>query len=943
MFAFNLQANNKKPINHSVIQHEHIEVIHQQNHTDTSPLFFIIIAVIIGALTRFILQKSALPFTVALLIIGFGLGALGRINYFDIYEIGSSQIDLSFLDKSIQWAANIDPHLLLYVFLPILIFEAAFAMDVHVFKKTFANATIMAVPGILVAIVLSAAFVVGLNYFNIGLGKWNWTIALLFGAVISATDPVAVVSILKTLGASKKLGTLIEGESLLNDGTAIVIFMVIYLGLTGDGIDGSPIVEFLRVSFGGIAIGLLIGWIIIQWIKKVFNDMFVEITAIIAAAYLTFFIAEHFFSVSGVLALVAFGLIMASYGRTKISPEVQHFLHEFWELAAFIANTLIFLIVGVVIAVRTVFTFNDFIVLGLLYIGIFIIRAIVIALFYPLMKKFGYGITKNEASVLWYGALRGAIGLALALIIAGSESIDTEIRDQFLFLTAGIVTLTLLVNATTIKILVNYLGLTKLSPAKQLSISNTNKYIEQSAQNNIERLKHDRYLKRANWNIVRSYLPEYQLKESSHIKIENNIYEFRRRILEKEKSSYWHQFKDGLLSDRAYNMLTNEINEILDKEGSIPLSKRNDLEQLLNSSSFLAKAQNYPIIGGLAKRLFFERLTINYGCAKGFITAQEDNMKLLESIIRADNDKTIKTYEIIEEEINSNRIEGLTFLRNLGKEYPEIYNAIATKEAARTMLNYEKHTVERLVKKGRVTDDEANKLITQIETKMKQLRDVPPIFELPNAQDLLAEIKWLEDLDHKTFNHISKLFVSKVYDTGKILLKEGELEDGMFIISRGSVKVTINKKLIDFFGPGSTIGEVAALNNTNRSGTVTAEVPTTVLWISTINLKNLIADYPSVGEKIWKVTAIEYTSYLLNQTKAFEDLTQHQLRKKLTFGKLLSFEKEASFELLATQTGALITGKLITENNKIEAPILLLGGKQKVAEGSKIFIVENLT
>ena len=398
----------------------------------------------------------------------------------------------------------------------------------------------MAVPGIIVAIVLSAAFVVGLNYFGIGLGKWNWTIALLFGSVISATDPVAVVSILKTLGASKKLGTLIEGESLLNDGTAIVIFMVIYLGLTGSGIEGSPIVEFFRVSFGGIAIGLIIGWLIIKWIKKVFNDMLVEITAIIAAAYLTFFIAEHFLHVSGVLALVAFGLVMASYGRTKISPEVQHFLHEFWELAAFIANTLIFLIVGVVIAERTVFTLNDFIVLGLLYIGIFIIRAIVIALFFPLMKKFGYGITKDNAYVLWYGALRGAIGLALALIIAGSESIDKEIRDQFLFLTAGIVTLTLLINATTIKILVDALGLTKVPPAKALSIQNTKNYIQQSAENNIERLKTDRYLKRANWGAVREYLPEYSSDNVIINQLDDTIIEYRRRILEKEKSSYWH-------------------------------------------------------------------------------------------------------------------------------------------------------------------------------------------------------------------------------------------------------------------------------------------------------------------------------------------------------------------------------------------------------------------
>jgi NhaP-type Na+/H+ or K+/H+ antiporter len=923
---------------HIQVEKEH-EVEHQSNHTDTSPLFFIIIAVIIGALTRYGLQKSTLPFTVALLLIGFALGALGRVNYLDIYEIGNIKLNLQFLDKSIEWAANIDPHLLLYVFLPILIFEAAFAMDVHVFKKTFVNATIMAVPGIIVAIVLSAAFVVGLNYFGIGLGKWNWTIALLFGSVISATDPVAVVSILKTLGASKKLGTLIEGESLLNDGTAIVIFMVIYLGLTGSGIEGSPIVEFFRVSFGGIAIGLIIGWLIIKWIKKVFNDMLVEITAIIAAAYLTFFIAEHFLHVSGVLALVAFGLVMASYGRTKISPEVQHFLHEFWELAAFIANTLIFLIVGVVIAERTVFTLNDFIVLGLLYIGIFIIRAIVIALFFPLMKKFGYGITKDNAYVLWYGALRGAIGLALALIIAGSESIDKEIRDQFLFLTAGIVTLTLLINATTIKILVDALGLTKVPPAKALSIQNTKNYIQQSAENNIERLKTDRYLKRANWGAVREYLPEYSSDNVIINQLDDTIIEYRRRILEKEKSSYWHQFKDGMLGDEAYHLLTNDINDILDIEGNIPLSQRNDLEELLTTSSFLSKAQNYPIIGKTAKRLFFVKLTTSYDCAKGFVAAQEDNLKLLEGMFRAADKKENKTLQIIEEEINENKIEGLTFLRNLGKEYPEIYNAIATREATRTMLNYEKHTVERLVKKGRVTKDEANKLITQIENKMKQLRDAPPVFELPNAQDLLAEVKWLEDIDHKTFNHISKLFTSKVFNTGKILLTEGKKEDGMFIIARGTVNISINNELIDSLGPGTTIGEVAALNNTVRAATVTAETPVTVLWISSNQLKNLINDYKVVGDKIWDVTAHQYAAYYLKNVDEFNGLSQSQLRKKLKKGKLISLDEKELFNL-SDKIGVLIDGKVIENNIEIASPILLKDKTYSFTKGSKIFVIE---
>lgn len=916
------------------------EATHEEHHTDTSPLFFIIIAVIIGALTRFFFQNSPLPFTVVLLLIGLLLGVLGRFDYLSVFDINGMTFDFSFMDRSIQWAANIDPHLLLYVFLPILIFEAAFAMDVHVFKKTFVNSTIMAVPGIIVAIVLTAFFVVGIYYFGFGLGKWNWTIALLFGSVVSATDPVAVVSILKELGASKKLGTLIEGESLLNDGTAIVIFMVIFVGLSGTvDSDTSPIFEFFRVAFGGVAIGCLIGWLIIKWIKKVFNDMLVEITAIIAAAYLTFFIAEYFFHVSGVLALVAFGLVMASYGKTKISPEVQHFLHEFWELAAFIANTLIFLIVGVVIAERTVFSLYDFILLFAIYIGIFIVRAIVIAMFFPAMKKFGYGITKKDAYVVWYGALRGAIGLALALIVAGSDSIDKEIRDQFLFLTAGIVTLTLLINATTMKMVVEKLGLTKLAPAKILAMHNSNVYLQQSVEKNIENLKTDRYLKRANWKTVRNYMPDFDAMDiPDNIQEQSVLAETRRRILEKEKGSYWHQFKDGLLGGEAYNLLTGDINTILDEKGEVSLSDRGDIENLLKTSSFLSKAQNYPIVGAFAKQLFFEKLIISYDTARGFVAAQEESLKLLESMIRAADEKEIVQLQKIEEEINENRIEGLTFLRNLGKEYPEIYNAIATREAVRNMLNYEKHTVERLLKRGRVAKGEADKMIANIESRMKQLRDAPPSFELPDAEEFMSEVSWLKDVDHKSFHKISKLFKSKMFNTNDVLLKEDKLQDGMFILVRGTIRITIKDKLIDVLGPGAAVGEVAALNNNKRAATVTAETPATAMWISSSDLKHLVTDYPSVGEKIWEITANRYAYYLLKDIEPFNKLSEAQFKKELRDANLVSYSVNTSKDLTGGFS-VLINGTAKDNEKIISAPAILSNSIFEFEAGSKVLFI----
>ncbi|MFO7827688.1 MAG: cation:proton antiporter [Bacteroidales bacterium] len=923
-------------VNETTIQNdqnnpEESEVIHSENEnhsSDMSPLFFLIVALIIGAGTRHFLKKSPLPYTVSLLLIGLGLGALTRLGYFGEWNLLLFNFDTSFMGKAIGWAGHIDPHLILYIFLPTLIFEAAFAMDVHTFKKSFANAFILAVPGIIVALILSAMVVMIIQFFGIGMSGWTWMIALLFGTVVSATDPVAVVALLKDLGASKKLGTLIEGESLLNDGTAIVIFMVLLLSITGAGSDTSPIVEFLRVAIGGTLVGLGIGYIIIAWVKKVFNDALVEITVIVAGAYITFYIAEHFFHVSGVLGLVALGLLMASSGRTRISPEVEHFLHEFWEMFAFIANTLIFLIVGVVIANNIVFTANDFLILILLYIGIHIVRAIVLTIFFPLMKKAGYGLTKKNAYVLWWGALRGAIALALALIVASESKIDSNIRDQFLFYTAGIVTMTLVINATTIKLLLDKLGLTKIPPAKQKMILNARNYLRQASEKSIDKLKTDRFLSRANWEDVKKYLPEKPGDEEIIIDEGkfSNLYETRRRVLEKEKSSYWTQFKEGLLGPIAVRNLTDAINEIIDSDGKIALSERKDLEQLWKTPKFLSKLQSIPLLGKISERFFFDRLAISYDAARGFVEAQYETLKLVESMVISSNTEELtidQDLATVENEINENRIHGLTFLRNLKNTYPEIYDAIATRQAIRSNLNNELKIVERLMKKGQLGSDEAEKMLDSIEERMKKLVDKPPAIKPPEKAKLLQDIPWLKELDRNIFNKIVSLFQHRNYAVGEKIIKEHGHVDGLYVVARGSVKVTINKRLIDILGKGSVFGEIAVLTNIPRTATVTAESPVTVFRLTSVSMQQVIHDTQTLEDKLWQIAAPRLAENILSENHAYKNMQHIDIQKWLNKAEMVFAKKVRNIDL-TDKVGILITGKAIRENNEsIDAPCLV--------------------
>ncbi|MGE0089534.1 MAG: cation:proton antiporter [Bacteroidales bacterium] len=932
---------------HTVENTEHTTQHQEGGHTSNlNPLFFLIIALIIGAATRHLFKKAPIPYTVLLLIIGLGLGLMARLGLLGQWNLGLLKIDVSFMSDSIRWAGNIDPHMVLFVFLPILIFDAAFALDVHTFKKSFTNALLLAVPGILVALFLTALVLILIKMSGIGLSAWTWTMALMFGAVVSATDPVAVTAILKELGASKKLGTLIEGESMLNDGTAIVFFMVFFAGFTGIGGENSALFEFFKVSLGGALVGLTIAWITIMWVKKVFNDALVEISILIAAAYITFFIAEHFFHVSGVIGLVTFGIMMAGVGRTRLSPEVEHFLHEFWELFAFIANTLIFIIVGVVIANRVVFTGTDFLILILIYIGVHIARVAVIGLLYPFMRRSGYGLKVKDSYVLWWGALRGGIALVLALIVAGESKIDINIRNQFLFYTAGLVTLTLLINATTIKALLIKLGLTTIPPAKQKMIQNAKSYLRNSAETSIDKLKEDRFLNRANWESVRMYLPEeieeidIDLNEGKNA----NLYETRRRVLEKEKSSYWNQFKEGMLGPIAVKNLTDAINEIIDQDGKIPLSERKDLEHLWQTPKFLSKLQSVPIIGKITQQFFFDRLVTSYDAARGFVEAQYESLKLLEGMVLSSSSDELtldQDLATVESEINENRIHGLTFLRNLKNTYPEIYDSIATRQAIRSTLNSEHKIVERLLKKGQIGEDEAVKMIESIEERMKRLIDAPPEVKPLEKGILLQEIPWLAELDKTTFSKIVNLFQERVYAVGEKIIKEHGQIDGLYVIARGSVKVTINNKLIDILGKGSVIGEISVLTNIPRTATVTAESPVTVLRLTSVSMQQIVHENNTLEDKLWQIAAPRLGENIIQESKEFKNLSQNELRRWLSKGELICTKKVKNIDL-DNKIGILISGKAIQQNDvAIDAPFIIKERSITLSRDSRLLICSN--
>ncbi|XP_077865611.1 sperm-specific sodium:proton exchanger-like [Saccoglossus kowalevskii] len=541
-------------------------------------IFFLFACCAMGALIRSILNKVSvnIPYTVVLLIVGVLIGLLSsNVHYVARYTT----------------MVHMDPHLILHVFLPVLIFESAFAMDVHTFMKSSVQICILALFGLMVASVLTA--VLAMYVFSY---EWEFSTAMMFGSIMSATDPVAVVALLKDLGASKQLGTLIEGESLLNDGCSIVIFEVFKrMSIPGQEMDGLEIfLYFLRVTFCGPLFGYFMARLTTLWLSHIFNDALTEITITLASTYLTFYIGEGILHVSGVLAVVVLGLVI-SIEKTSISPEVEVFLHRFWEMLAYLANTLIFVLVGVVIVERAWHDVDpiDCFYIITLYIGVNIIRAIAIALFSPILTRVGYGLSWRNASIMTWGGLRGAVGLTLALMVVSTEGIDQErVGSKVLLHTSGIVVLTLVINSTTIGSLLKILGMSNISVPKRQAMANAVRKVQDTQELSIGMLKADRFLADADWDMAvracaiedpyhsedmdidttraTSTCPECKTEvqnEPTAKEFADMAEEARQRMMKAQMISYWKQFEHGTLSREAVRVLIGVTETIADNDG----------------------------------------------------------------------------------------------------------------------------------------------------------------------------------------------------------------------------------------------------------------------------------------------------------------------------------------------------------------------------------------
>jgi CPA1 family monovalent cation:H+ antiporter len=367
---------------------------------------------------------TRISYTLTLLLLGLGLGM------FDIMptpDVGSDVI--------------------LLLFLPPLLFEAAYVLDLRMLNQVRAGVIAFAVPGVLIAMAVGGAVV----HWGIDL---PWTMALLFGAMIAATDPVAVLATFRDLKVDKRLATLIEGESLLNDGVALML-LVALVDAVDDRFHADSAVGWFALSvFGGIAIGLALGWIAHLILARI-DEHLTEMTVSVALAYGSFLAAEQL-HLSGVLATISAAMTLGELGRRRgwiYSSASEAVLTDLWEFLAFVANAALFLLIGLTVQTADLRDHPESVAWGI--VAALSGRAVVAYGLGTVVDLSGFSLNRKERHVLFWGGLRGAVALAAVLSL---ES-DFPYRSELLAMVYGVVLFTLLAQGLTIGPLVRRLGL----------------------------------------------------------------------------------------------------------------------------------------------------------------------------------------------------------------------------------------------------------------------------------------------------------------------------------------------------------------------------------------------------------------------------------------------------------------------------------------------------
>jgi CPA1 family monovalent cation:H+ antiporter len=792
-------------------------------------------------------ERLHLPYTVLLAIVGV---AIGGVSSFLLYTPLTSAFD-----DIVRPVVNLpfNASIFLVVFLPLLLFHAALTIDVREIAPDWAPILTLAIVA-----VFAAAAAIGFSLsFAAGVPL---TAALLLGAIVATTDPAAVVTIFRELGAPARLTRLLEGESLLNDAAAIVLFSVL-VGMLADGAHadfGAGAERFFEAFLGGVLLGVAGGRLFGAILPFLLGSRMAEVTLSVALPYIVYLLGE-LFDVSGVVAVVSAGLTAGAIGRVRLAPDNWRYLERVWEQTGFWAGSLIFVSASTLVPKLLTGIHWDHAWFLLIAIAAALVsRAAVLFGLLPLLSALHLSQRVSGAyklAITW-GGLRGAVTLALALAVTENNRIDPEVKNTIAILATGFVLFTLLINGLTLRPVIRLLKLDRLSPLNQalrnkvlaLSLADVRDGVRETASEyeippEVSRAATGPLDRRID---ELASQPDLEQAISDRDRIRIGLVALANR----ERRIILDHHAQRTVSSAAIERLLRNTNLILDAaraEGRVGYNRAarallefdrdfrvtNLLHRTLHIARPLQRQISIRFEALLIRRLALEELARFVGSRLEALLGQRV-AELLGEVIAARRDATTRALEA------------------LRLQYPEYAEALEQRFLRQSGFRLLLSRYHDLYDEGLIGKEVFEDLERQHEAARLGMAELPPLDLGLRAEELIGQFEMFAGLGAVELKELARLFRPRLLVPDEVVIRKGERGNAMFLISSGAVEVVLPHERVRL-GSGDFFGEMALLSRRRRQADVVALGYCRVLVLSAADFHRFLRDYPRAKAEIDRI------------------------------------------------------------------------------------------
>ena len=806
---------------------------------------------VIGLLVP-IAERSNLPLPTVIALTGLVLGGISMMSGMTYTEFMLDSYDAWFFDN-----LALDSQSLLFVFLPPLLFEMALAVDVRRLLEDLAVVILMAV----VAVVAATALVGGALFMVSDLAP---IICLLLGATISTTDPAAVITIFKKLGAPKRLLVILEGESLLNDAAAIALFALLMASLAPDislSVAGSVLTFLETFSLGALA-GFALAYLFAKLYPWLRGSALAETSLTVALAYAAFLTAELGFGASGVVAVVIAGLATGVIGDVRMGPGNWPQVTMVWSQIGFWANGLI-LLIGALLAPGLLVNLqpSGILFLAVVVLAAFAARALMLFAMLPAIARLGLttSLNQRQKTLVWWGGVRGAVTLILTLSLVESAALSERESALLGALGCGFVLVTLLLNAATLARVTQWLGLDRLSNSER-------RMGEQIVAATIAEGRDHVLHIAGKQGVDAAVIDDLDLAYSDRLqqagtKCSGGPTPFGQRLKlgltilsSQEKRLFRRRFDEGIIGINTTRALRTHADRLSD---AARLRGRDGYETMM--AELLAFPRWFRIALFLQRRLRLDRPLARL-LARRFDVLVETESALKElDLFNADrmagligDDARDNLQKLLDKRTGLVKAE----LQALELQYPQYARALRTAALQRVGLRFEEARYGRLFKDGVVGDQLHRALTTDAERMIRQSRKRPHLDIGLDPKTLLTAVPLFQDLDTKDRDWLRRRLKPRLVAPGELVVAQGDRGFEMYFIASGALEVRITPEPVKL-GTGDFFGELAILGPARRrNADVIALGYCRLLVLRRRDVKELVARSQGVAQKIQLAAAV---------------------------------------------------------------------------------------